>query len=148
MQFYWRSILFNCFHIFSFLFQGFKLTHPLFQFLDFMLLLSAGVVGLQAAAIAPQICRGIILLNISLRMLHIKKQPWFARPFISSFQRLLRYKWNKSFFMVPLQISCLGQRTYHYHSFSFRNTAVGKFFFKAVATKESVRNILCQVLPL
>ncbi|KAL4320595.1 hypothetical protein HN51_064758 [Arachis hypogaea] len=73
-----------------------------------------GVVGLQAAVVAPQMCRGIIILNISLRMLHIKKQPWYAKPFIRSFQRLLR------------------------------DTAVGKFFFKAVATKESVRNILCQ----
>ncbi|XP_052116731.1 uncharacterized protein LOC107482785 isoform X2 [Arachis duranensis] len=73
-----------------------------------------GVVGLQAAVVAPQMCRGIIVLNVSLRMLHIKKQPWYAKPFIRSFQRLLR------------------------------DTAVGKFFFKAVATKESVRNILCQ----
>ncbi|XP_027915743.1 pheophytinase, chloroplastic [Vigna unguiculata] len=73
-----------------------------------------GVVGLQAAAVAPHICRGIILLNISLRMLHIKKQPWYGKPFIRSFQRLLR------------------------------DTALGKFFYKTVATKESVRNILCQ----
>ncbi|XLS55238.1 hypothetical protein HN51_004993 [Arachis hypogaea] len=73
-----------------------------------------GVVGLQAAVVAPQMCRSIIVLNISLRKLHIKKQPWYAKPFIRSFQRLLR------------------------------DTAVGKFFFKAVATKESVRNILCQ----
>lgn len=73
-----------------------------------------GVVGLQAAVLAPHICRGIVLLNISLRMLHIKKQPWYGRPFIRSFQRLLR------------------------------DTAVGKFFFKTVATKEAVRNILCQ----
>ncbi|CAI8585418.1 unnamed protein product [Vicia faba] len=73
-----------------------------------------GVVGLQAAIVEPEICQGIVLLNISLRMLHITKQPWYGRPFISSFQRLLR------------------------------DTAVGKFFFKAVATKESVKNILCQ----
>ncbi|MCH85739.1 epoxide hydrolase 4-like, partial [Trifolium medium] len=73
------------------------------------------VVGLQAAIAEPQICQGILLLNISLRMLHIKKQPWYGRPFIRSFQRLLR------------------------------DTSVGKFFFKAIATKESVKNILCQV---
>ncbi|XP_050219792.1 pheophytinase, chloroplastic-like [Mercurialis annua] len=73
-----------------------------------------GMVGLQAAVMKPQICKGIVLLNISLRLLHVKKQPWFAKPFISSFQSLLR------------------------------NTAVGKFFFKSVATSESVRNILCQ----
>ncbi|ONK65482.1 uncharacterized protein A4U43_C07F37560 [Asparagus officinalis] len=73
-----------------------------------------GVVGLQAAIMEPQICKGILLLNISLRMLHIKKQPWYGRPFIKSFQRLLR------------------------------NTIVGRLFFKAVATPESIKSILCQ----
>ncbi|CAA6659080.1 unnamed protein product [Spirodela intermedia] len=73
-----------------------------------------GLVGLQAAVMDPQMCRGMILLNISLRMLHIKKQPWFARPFIRSFQNLLR------------------------------NTLLGKFFFNSVATPESVKRILSQ----
>ncbi|KAK9999793.1 hypothetical protein SO802_019396 [Lithocarpus litseifolius] len=73
-----------------------------------------GLVGLQAAVMAPQICKGIILLNISLRMLHIKKQPWFGKPLIRSFQNLLR------------------------------NTALGKYFYKSVATPDSVRSILCQ----
>ncbi|PON64144.1 Alpha/beta hydrolase fold [Parasponia andersonii] len=73
-----------------------------------------GVVGLQAAVMEPKICKGIMLLNISLRMLHIKKQPWFGRPFIRSFQNLLR------------------------------STAVGQYFFKSVATPEAVRNILSQ----
>ncbi|KAB1996640.1 hypothetical protein ES319_D13G245000v1 [Gossypium barbadense] len=73
-----------------------------------------GLVGLQAAVAKPEICRGLFLLNISLRMLHVKKQPWFGRPFIASFQSLLR------------------------------NTAVGKLFFGSVATPESVRSILCQ----
>ncbi|KAK8942925.1 hypothetical protein KSP39_PZI009530 [Platanthera zijinensis] len=73
-----------------------------------------GVVGLQAAIMEPQICKGIMLLNISLRMLHIKKQPWYGRSFIKSFQSLLR------------------------------NTVVGKLFYTAVATKESVKSILCQ----
>ncbi|GLU19593.1 hypothetical protein SLE2022_358340 [Rubroshorea leprosula] len=73
-----------------------------------------GLVGLQAAVLQPQICKGIVLLDISLRMLHIKKQPWIGRPFITLFQSLLR------------------------------NTAVGKLFYKSIATKESVRSILCQ----
>ncbi|TXG73057.1 hypothetical protein EZV62_001636 [Acer yangbiense] len=73
-----------------------------------------GLVGLQAAVMEPQICKGMILLNISLRMLHIKKQPLLGRPLIRSFQSLLR------------------------------NTALGKIFFKTVATSESVRSILCQ----
>ncbi|KAJ3674612.1 hypothetical protein LUZ60_005228 [Juncus effusus] len=73
-----------------------------------------GLVGLQAAVTDPTICKGIVLLDISLRMLHIKKQPWFGRPFIKSFQSLLR------------------------------NTPMGKLFFNAVATPESVKSILCQ----
>ncbi|KAE8678829.1 Alpha/beta-Hydrolases superfamily protein isoform 2 [Hibiscus syriacus] len=43
-------------------------------------------------------------------------EPWFGRPFIASFQSLLR------------------------------NTAVGKAFFRSVATPESVRSILCQII--
>lgn len=73
-----------------------------------------GLVGLQAAVTMPQICKGLVLLNISLRMLHIKKQPWYGKPLIRSFQNLLR------------------------------NTPVGKFFFRSVATPQSVKNILCQ----
>ncbi|PSS14498.1 Pheophytinase [Actinidia chinensis var. chinensis] len=73
-----------------------------------------GVVGLQAAVMEPEICRGIVILNISLRMLHIKKQPWYVRPLIRSLQSLLR------------------------------NTALGKFFYRSVATPESVKSILCQ----
>ncbi|KAJ4786832.1 alpha/beta-Hydrolases superfamily protein [Rhynchospora pubera] len=73
-----------------------------------------GLVGLQAAVTDPSICKGIVLLDISLRMLHIKKQPWYGRPFIKSFQSLLR------------------------------NTPVGKLFFNAVATSDSVKSILCQ----
>ncbi|KAJ3684074.1 hypothetical protein LUZ61_013238 [Rhynchospora tenuis] len=73
-----------------------------------------GLVGLQAAVTDPSICKGIVLLDISLRMLHIKKQPWYGRPFIKSFQSLLR------------------------------NTPVGKLFFNAVATPDSVKSILCQ----
>jgi hypothetical protein len=50
----------------------------------------AGLVGLQAAVMEPQTCKGIVLLDISLRMLHISKQPWYGKPFIRSFQNLLR----------------------------------------------------------
>uniref|UniRef100_A0A1J3D2Q2 Pheophytinase, chloroplastic n=1 Tax=Noccaea caerulescens TaxID=107243 RepID=A0A1J3D2Q2_NOCCA len=73
-----------------------------------------GLVGLQAAVSKPEMCRGIMLINISLRMLHIKKQPLIGRPFIRAFQNLLR------------------------------NTPVGKLFFKSIATQETVKSILCQ----
>lgn len=57
---------------------------------DSVIIPNAGLVGLQAAVMNPVICKGIILLNISLRMLHIKKQPWYGKPLIKSFQSLLR----------------------------------------------------------
>ncbi|MCE3049700.1 hypothetical protein HAX54_045550, partial [Datura stramonium] len=50
---------------------------------------STGPVGLQATVMELQLCRGILVLNISLRMLHITKQPWFGRPLIKAFQNLL-----------------------------------------------------------
>ncbi|GAB2226686.1 hypothetical protein Drorol1_Dr00022505 [Drosera rotundifolia] len=73
-----------------------------------------GLVGLQAAVMEPKICKGIVLLNISLRMLHIKKQPLLGRPLVKAFQILLR------------------------------NTPLGKLFFRSVATPQTVRDILCQ----
>lgn len=73
-----------------------------------------GIVGLQAAVLDPGICRGLVLLNISLRMLHITKQPWYGKPLIRAFQNLLR------------------------------NTPVGKYFFGSVATPEAVKSILSQ----
>ncbi|MCO5562532.1 hypothetical protein L7F22_016159 [Adiantum nelumboides] len=73
-----------------------------------------GIVGLQAALYDSDSIKGLILLNISLRMLHIKKQQWFVRPFVRTFQNLLR------------------------------RTDLGKRFFQAVATPQSVKKILCQ----
>lgn len=73
-----------------------------------------GVVGLQAAVMDRNVCRGLLLLNISLRMLHIKKQSWYTRPLVKSFQGILR------------------------------NTDLGKMFYKAVATPKAVKNILRQ----
>lgn len=100
-----------------------------------------GLVGLQAAVWKPHICKGIMLINISLRMLHIKKQPWFGRPFIRAFQNLLRW--------IILFRVCHILLFHHHHILSketfIRNTDVGKLFFKGVATTESVKNILSQV---
>ncbi|XP_052186442.1 pheophytinase, chloroplastic [Diospyros lotus] len=73
-----------------------------------------GVVGLQAAVMEPETCMGIMLLNISLRMLHTNKQPWYGRPLIRLFQNLLR------------------------------NTALGNLFYKSVARPDSIRSILSQ----
>eukprot|EP00249_Psilotum_nudum_P006458 c19785_g1_i1 orf=288-1397(-) len=72
-----------------------------------------GIVGLQAALVDPKTVQGLVLLNISLRLLHVRKQQWFKKPFVKVFQHLLR------------------------------NTDLGKRFFEAVATRQSVRRILC-----
>lgn len=50
----------------------------------------AGIAGLQAAVQAPEKVKGVQLLDVSLRMLHTKKQQPWQRPLVSSFQRLLR----------------------------------------------------------
>ena len=74
-------------------------------------------VALSAAAEAPRRRRavgGLVLLNTSLRGLHVSKQPALARPLISGFQTLLR------------------------------KTPLGKLFFSAVATPETVRSVLLQ----
>ena len=44
-----------------------------------------GVAGLQAAVDAPEKIKGVVLMNISLRGLHVTKQPPFARPFIKAY---------------------------------------------------------------
>jgi len=62
----------------------------------------------------PDLVHGILLLNISLRMLHAKKQPVLLKPFVKGLQTLLR------------------------------ETPVGAAFFGQVATPQGVRNALEQ----
>ena len=50
----------------------------------------AGIAGLQAAVDAPDKVAGVQMLDVSLRMLHTKKQAPWQRPLVSAFQRLLR----------------------------------------------------------
>ena len=73
-----------------------------------------GVAGLQAAVDAPTKVRGVVLMNISLRGLHVSKQPAIIRPFVKALQRTLR------------------------------ETSVGKSFFGSVAKARTVKNILCE----
>ena len=49
-----------------------------------------GIAGLQAAVDAPGKVAGVQLLDVSLRMLHTKKQAPWQRPLVSAFQQLLR----------------------------------------------------------
>ncbi|CAL57930.1 Alpha/beta hydrolase fold-1 [Ostreococcus tauri] len=71
-----------------------------------------GVAGLQAAVDAPEKVRGVVLMNISLRGLHITKQPAIIRPFVKALQTTLR------------------------------ETSIGKSFFASVAKERTVKNIL------
>ncbi|GAB5031369.1 epoxide hydrolase 4-like [Nannochloropsis oceanica] len=73
-----------------------------------------GLVGLQLAVDRPSLVRGVMLLNISLRMLHLKKQPWYLKPFVKALQTTLR------------------------------ETRLGQLFFAQVATPEGVKNALSQ----
>ena len=49
-----------------------------------------GCVGLQAGITRPDVVKGIVLMNISLRLLHKKKQNPMMRPFVASLQYILR----------------------------------------------------------
>ena len=73
-----------------------------------------GVAALQSAVTRPELIQGVILINISMRMLHVKKQNMFQRPVVKAIQTILR------------------------------ETDIGKNFFKTVATPTTVRNILNQ----
>ena len=58
--------------------------------------------------------RGVVLFNISLRMLHTSKQPFYTRPLVSALQYVLR------------------------------ETPIGAAFFGSVAKAGTVKNILQQ----
>ncbi|KAG0556441.1 hypothetical protein KC19_11G054300 [Ceratodon purpureus] len=73
-----------------------------------------GIVGLEAALLDPEKVRGLMLINVSLRMLHIKKQQWYVRPFVKALQTVLR------------------------------TTTLGQQFFASVAKPEAVKKILCE----
>lgn len=49
----------------------------------------SGIAGLQAGISDPSLVRGVQLLDVSLRKLHVKNQPPLARPLIKAFQNLL-----------------------------------------------------------
>ena len=72
------------------------------------------VAALEAARRRPDLIQGIVLIDISLRLLHVKKQNPLARPFVSALQTVLR------------------------------ETGVGKAFFDSVAKPATIKNILMQ----
>ena len=65
-----------------------------------------GIAGLQAAVQSPEHVLGVQLQNVSLRMLHKKRQSAIQRPFVKALQTTLR------------------------------TTPLGKLFFSQIATKK------------
>ena len=64
----------------------------------------AGLAGLQAAIFRPDLVRGVQLMNISLRLLHLKKQPAWKKPVVKALQTALH-----SSFVGPLFFSLLAK---------------------------------------
>jgi hypothetical protein len=50
----------------------------------------AGLAGLQAALYAPERVRGVQLINISLRGLHVERQSPLQRPLVALLQKVLK----------------------------------------------------------
>ena len=73
-----------------------------------------GCVALQAAVTHPHLVKGVVLIDVSLRMLHLKKQSPPIRPFVKLIQNTLR------------------------------ETPLGELFFKQVAEKRALKNVLSQ----
>ena len=71
-------------------------------------------VGLQAAIDRPEVVKGVVILDPSLRLLNSKRQNPFFVPLVTAFQKLLR------------------------------ETFVGKWFFSQVATEKTVSEVLKQ----
>lgn len=69
---------------------------------------------LFCAVQAPDKVKAVQLLNVSLRALHVSKQPALARPLIAAFQSVLR------------------------------ETPAGEMFFNSVAKPEAIKNVLSQ----
>ncbi|PSC67131.1 chloroplastic isoform X2, partial [Micractinium conductrix] len=73
-----------------------------------------GLAGLQAAIDEPALFKGVQVINISLRMLHINKQEPWQRPLVKALQDGLR------------------------------TSALGPWFFGQIATPKGVKNVLQQ----
>jgi len=73
-----------------------------------------GIAGLEAAIKRPDKVASVMLMNVSLRMLHEKKQSAFAKPFVAALQKTLR------------------------------TTELGPWFFSQIATTKGVGNVLRQ----
>jgi pimeloyl-ACP methyl ester carboxylesterase len=73
-----------------------------------------GVVGLQAAVDHPELVKGVVLIDVSLRLLNTRKMSPLQRPFVTLLQNVLR------------------------------ETNIGKAFFSQIAQTKPLTNILNQ----
>lgn len=73
-----------------------------------------GIAGLQAALDDASLVRGVMVMNISLRMLHTSKQAEWQRPLVRALQDTLR------------------------------TSALGPWFFSQIANRRGVRSVLQQ----
>ena len=67
---------------------------------------------------------------------------------ISEFAEVTSMNLSCKLFLYRFYIFILTFNYYNCSFIIFRNTALGKFFFKSVATSEAVKSILCQVNKL
>lgn len=90
-----------------------------------------GIASLQSAVDAPQHVKGVVLISVSLRGLHVSKQPALARPLIAAFQTALR--------TTPLGASLFAQIA---QPAAVRNVLREAYGNKAAVTDTLVANIL------
>ena len=111
-----------------------------------------GVAALQAAASVPEAVRGIVLLDVSLRALHVSKQAPPLRPLVAAFRvadppshsRPL----SKSFARGPNTVRMRILRGVNAGAQRLlRQTPVGLAFFSQVATPNAVRRRACAPHP-
>ncbi|KAK9868847.1 hypothetical protein WJX84_007219 [Apatococcus fuscideae] len=90
-----------------------------------------GLAGLQAAIFRPDLVRGVQLMNISLRLLHLKKQPAWKKPVVKALQTALH-----SSFVGPLFFSLLAKPQ------TVKNVLAECYGDKSIVTDELVDYIL------
>ena len=98
-----------------------------------------GIVGLQAAIQSPDLVQGVVLIDISLRMLHVQNQPILLRPFVSLLQvriiLIMKTKYINIFIFIYFEIFDISKTV-------LRETNIGTSFFKQIAKPDVLRKIL------
>ena len=77
-----------------------------------------GIAGLECALRRPDLITGVVPINVSLRLLHVKKQSPWQRPLVAGLQTLLR------------------------------TSGLGEAFFRSVATPVTLRRILAEAYAM